>query len=203
MGQAKVRREALRQKMLEDGKKWDFPPSAWEAAICAELRNQIARIVPLAPADQLASMGTRANECHTNARWYAKNDPTGKIRFVTGWWVQWPNFVLHSVIEQDGQLICITPNSFGEARLPFIADPKISWVEDGKVYSAIRDGQVIGVGVRAFPAFTIAQTKIVSELLIAGVNPAEACEVADKKMIGLEQKFCFGDDAIGPRIENQ
>jgi hypothetical protein len=186
--------------MLEDSKKWNFPPSPWEAAICAELRNQIPQAVPVAPADQLALMGMRANECHANARWYAKNDPAGKIRFITGWWVQWPNFVLHSVIEQDGQLICITPNAFGETAIQFIADPTIGWVEDGEVYSAIRDGRVIGVGVRAVPEFTVAQTKLVCELLVAGVNPFNACDMADEKLKELGQRLFIGEDAISPKV---
>ena len=114
MGQAKKRREALRRQMLEKGEEWDFPPSEWEAAVCAELREQPVIDVPRAPAEQLPMMRMPAGECHSNVRWYAKNDPTGKAHAVTGWWVQWPNFVLHSVIEIGDQLICITPSPFGD-----------------------------------------------------------------------------------------
>jgi hypothetical protein len=129
-----------------------------------------------------------ANECHANVRWYVKHDPSKKARAVTGWWVQWPDFVLHSVIEMDGQLICITPTQFDEAELPFIPDPKISWIENGEVYSAVRDGRVIGPGIRAFPAFTRARNAIVRERLLAGVDPFRAIEFTDEMMETLKRE---------------
>lgn len=46
MGQAKVKRDALRQMLLKKGEEWDFPPSPWEAAVCAELREEYVVIVP-------------------------------------------------------------------------------------------------------------------------------------------------------------
>jgi hypothetical protein len=187
-GQAKARREALRQKMLEQGGKWDFPPSPWEATLCAELRNQTVILVPRIPAEQLRSMRMPANECHSNVRWYVNHDPSKMVRGVTGWWVQWPDFVLHSVVEIDGQMRCITPTHFGEAEIPFIPDPKISWIEDGEVYSEVRDGHVIGPGVRAFPSYTMARSAIVREKLLAGVDPFTAIELTDELMETLKRE---------------
>jgi hypothetical protein len=92
--------------MLDESKGWDFPASPWEAAVCADLREEDVVMIRRASPDQLAWARMPANECHANARWYAKNDPTGKARAVSGWWVQWPNFVLHSVVEIEGALIC-------------------------------------------------------------------------------------------------
>ncbi|MGY4569827.1 MULTISPECIES: hypothetical protein [Bradyrhizobium] len=191
MGQAKARREALRQQMLEEGKRWDFPPTPWEAAICAELKDE-SRVVAVsrAPADQLAWMRMPDKKCHDNVRRYVENDPLRKTRAVVGWWVQWPDFVLHSVIERGGQLICITPTRFDESDFPFIPDPKISWLEDGDVYSAVRDGRVIGPGVRAFPTFTMARNAIVRERLIAGVDPFKAIEFSDEMMEALKREHC-------------
>lgn len=189
MGQAKARREALRQIMLEQGKEWDFPPSPWEARICSEFREQDILIVPRASADQLAAARMPANECHGNARWYAQNDPSGKARSVTGWWVQWPDFVLHSVIETDGQLICITPTQLGEIDIPFIPDPKLTWVEDGGVYSAVRDGEIVGPGVRVYPTFTMAKNAIVRERLLAGGDPIKAMDFSDEKIEQLKQQY--------------
>jgi hypothetical protein len=188
MGQARVRREALRQKMLNKSKEWDFPPSPWEAAVCAELREEDVVVIHRAPAEQLAWARMPVNECHANARWYAKNDPSGKARAVAGWWVQWPNFVLHSVIEIEGALICITPSPFCEAEIPFIPDPKISWMEHGEVYSAIRNGQVVGPGVRVFPAFTMAQNAIVRERLLAGGDPLKAGDFSEAEMDELKRQ---------------
>src|ERR1700682_1693078 len=148
MGQAKIRREALRQETLKKSEEWNFPASPWEAAVCAELQEEAVVLVRRAPAEQLAWSRMLASQCHGNARWYTKNDPSGKARMVTGWWVQWPNFVLHSVVEIEGRLICITPSSFhDDGEIPFIPDAKISWIEDGDVYSAVRSGQIGGSGV--------------------------------------------------------
>jgi hypothetical protein len=188
MGQARTRRETLRQKMLEKSKEWDFPPSPWEAAVCSELREEDVVEVRRAPAEQLAWARMPANECHANARWYVKNDPSGKAKAVVGWWVQWPNFVLHSVIEIEGALICITPSPFNETEIPFIPDPKITWIEHGEVYSAVRNGQIVGSGVRRFPAFTMAQNAIVRERLVAGVDPLKAGDFTDSEMEELKQQ---------------
>ncbi len=192
MGQAKARREALRKKMLIDGAKWDFEPSPWEQAVCIELRNRKAEVARRAPPDQLSWMRMPTNECHANVRWYVKNDPSKATRAVTGWWVQWPDFVLHSVIETDGQLICITPSQFDEGAFPFIPDPKIRWIEDGEVYSAVRDGHIIGPGVRSFPLYTMARNAIVRERLLSGVDPFDAIFFTDELMDSLKREH-IGD----------
>src|SRR5216683_1538176 len=189
MGQARVKRDALRRMLLEKGEEWYFPPSPWEAVVCTELKEEDVVVVPRTPADQLAWMRMPANKCHANARWYVQNDPARIARVVTGWWVQWPVFVLHSVIETDGQLICITPSPYNEVEVPFIPDPKISWVEDGKVYSAVRLGQIVGPGVRVFPAFTMAQNVIVRERLLLGVDPLEAGNFTDEEMAELKRQY--------------
>jgi hypothetical protein len=192
MGQAKIRREALRQQMLDKSKEWDFPPSPWEVAVCVELKEEDVVVIQRAPANQLAWARMPANKCHANASWYAKNDRSGKAKAVVGWWVQWPNFVLHSVVEIDGALICMTPSQYNEAGIPFIPDPKISWIEDGEVYSAVRNGQVVGPGVRMFPAFTMAQNAIVRERLLAGVDPLKAGDFTDEEMAELERQYIEG-----------
>jgi hypothetical protein len=188
MGEAKARRDALRRRMLEEGRKWDFPPSGWESAICNELGDKVVSVVRRASVEELSWMRMPPNKCHANVRWYVNNDPSKQARAVTGWWVQPPDFVLHSVIETNGQLICITPSHFDEAEFPFIPDPKITWVEDGEVYSAVRDGQVIGSGVRAFPAFTMARNAIVRERLLSGVDPHKAIEFTDEMIEALKRE---------------
>jgi hypothetical protein len=196
MGQAKVRREALRQMMLEKGKEWEFLPSAWEASVCAELREEDVVIVPRALPEQLAWARMPSNQCHANVRWYVANDPSQRTRAVTGWWVQWPNFVLHSVIETGGRLICITPSPLDEAEIPFIRDSKINWIEDGEAYAAMRNGQKIGPGVRVFPAFTMAQTAIVRQRLLAGVDPRKAGDFSDEDMEKLKRRYVPGTESL-------
>ncbi len=188
MGEAKRKREALRRMMLEKGSEWDFPASDWEADLCAELEALPVLIVPRAPADQLASTKMKANECHTNTFWYVGNDPNKISCAVTGWWVQEPCYVLHSVIEQDGRLICITPSAFGETEIPFVPDPKISWQIEGDVRHAMRNGIEIGPGIRKFPALTMAINSIVRERLLAGANPFQAGNFSDEEVAELKRK---------------
>lgn len=198
MGQAKRKRTATLSELLRKSIAFDFPPSPWEAAICRELRARESDIlvVPRISNEQLALVRMSAGECHANARWCAEQDPSGKTRAVTGWWVQWPNFVLHSVIEIDGQFFCVTPTPFNETEIPFIPDPKINWIEDGEVYSAIRDGQIIGPGLRAFPEYTMAQNAIVRERLLRGMNPLEASNFTEEEMADLRARYIKGDDPL-------
>jgi hypothetical protein len=187
--------------MIEEGRRWDFPPSSWEVALCDELRKQPVFIIRRAPAAQLEWMRMPMNECHANVRWYVEHEPSKKARAVTGWWIQWPDFVLHSVVEIDGKLICVTPSSFAEPEFPFIPDTKIGWTEHGKVYSAIRDGYMIGRGVRAFPSFTMARNAIVRERLLAGVDPFTAIELTDEMMDELKREHnCTEWDGTGPLV---
>lgn len=127
-----------------------------------------------------------ANKCHANVRWFMEQDVSGLTCGVTGWLVQWPDFILHSVLEAGGRMMCITPGD--EAEIEFIPDPKISWVEDGEVYSAVRDGQVVGIGVRAFPSFTMARNAIVRERLLAGIDPYKAIQFSDEDMKMLKRQ---------------
>ena len=189
MGEAARRREILRATMLALGTKWDFPPSEWEAALCAELKENEVMRVPRASAAQLSWARMQANQCHANTRWYEQNDPENKSRQVTGWWVQWPDFVLHSVVERDGHLMCITPSHFDEAQIPFIPDPKIVWTESGDVYSAMRDGKIIGPGIRAFPAYTMAKNQIIRDRLLRGVNPYKAGDFTDAEIEKLKNEY--------------
>lgn len=191
MGQAKFRREALRQLLLAEGKKWEFPESPWEADLCAELigQKEYAVVVTRASRDQLAWARMPANECHANVRWYVENDPSKKAQAVVGWCVQWPSFVLHSVIRVDGNLICITPSHYTETEFLFLPDPKISWITDGHHYSAIRNGQKIGPGVRVFPSFSMAQAKIVEGRLLSGIDPRKAVEFTEEEMEELKRRY--------------
>lgn len=189
MGQAKVRRAQMLREHLDRLSEWDFPPSTWEADICRELADMPILTVPCAPQDQLAGMPMRINECHQNARRYAKNDPDGEVRAISGWWVVWPDYLLHSVVKIDRQLICITPKTLNETEIPFIPDSNISWVETGGVYSAIRNGQKIGPGVRAYPDFSLARIEITRSKLLAGIDPAKAMELTQEELKDLKQKY--------------
>jgi hypothetical protein len=189
VGQARLKRDVFRQTLLKKNEEWNFPSSQWEASVCSELREEDVVLVRRVPTNELAWMGMPANECHANARWFEKNYRFGRARAVVGWWVQWPNFVLHSVVELEGMLICVTPSLLNEAEIPFIPDPKISWIEDGEVYSAMRSGQIVGSAVRKYPAFTMALSAIVRERLLAGCDPHKAGDFTDKEIDELRRQY--------------
>jgi hypothetical protein len=76
-----------------------------------------------------------------------------------------------------------------EKEFPFIPDSKISWIEDGDVYSAIRDGRKIELGVRVFPEFTMAQCAILRERLLSGIDPRKVVNFSKEEME--ELKRCY------------
>lgn len=193
MGEAKLKLEAIRKRHIELSKHWDFPPTAEEAVVCAGLRELSIVTVRRASPEELAFMRMPANSCHQNAWWYERNDPTGRSRAVTGWWVQWPDFVLHSVLQIDGNYICITPQYFDDGDFPFMPDPAIAWEKREDKYIAKKEEYEIGIGVRLFPEFTMARLEIVRKRLMAGVNPFKAIVFSDKEMDELKVKYVDAD----------
>lgn len=188
MGEAKQRRKKLRASMLAQADAWSRPASAWEAELVEELLDMPVVRVPRLPAEDIAWMRMPANECHANTRWYAANEPTGQVRSVSGWWLQGFDFVLHSVIGNQGEYRCITPSADGETEIFFIPDAKIEWVETGEVYSARRNGQFVDLGVRRFPAFTRAINEAVRTRLLAGVEPYRAMEFTLEEMDDFQRR---------------
>lgn len=173
MGEAKRKREHLRAFMLVQMEKWLFPPSEWEREMARELAERPVVQVQRWPPHVLEDSGMPANHCHANTRWYADNDPEKKARQVTGWWKQEGAYVLHSIVERDGKLACITPTPYGDDELAFIPDPQIEWRanEADGVMEAFRDGVLIEVGVRVDPEGMIAQLEKDRAELIAAKNP--------------------------------
>jgi hypothetical protein len=195
MKEAKQKREELKRLILRKSEEWNFPPTEWEATLCRELEAKPVQIVARAPTDQLAWMKMKANECHTNAGWYAEHDPEKKSRHVAGWWVQGPNFASHSLIERDGQLTCITPTYSGETEIPFIPDTEITWQTENGVRCAYRNGQQIGPGVRRFPAFTMALTEIIRRRIRSGGDPVRATNFSDEELEELMREHGVPRDA--------
>jgi hypothetical protein len=189
MGQAKLKLELLRKQMLEQGEFWNFPETVWEI----EQVKQIL-LLPVAPVrrmsrEELEYMRKPENQCHANARWYADNDPTGRAQMITGWIVQWPNLLLHSVIGFNGAMVCITPNLFGgfEDEFSFIADDQIYWQDEATHRTAWRNGKSIDYGLRVFPKVTERQCAIVRGRLEAGMNPYKAIDLDDANFEELQQ----------------
>lgn len=185
MGEAKRNLERVRQSFLAEIDKWAFPATDWEAQTVEELKSMPIRKAIRYPSDALEYMRMMPRQCHVNARFMQDNDPEGRLRQVTGWWLQDANYVLHSVVDQYGQLVCVTPappnpeNSFD-----FIPDPKIEWRDEGDHREAYREGSRIGPGLRSDPEKTLALLEVIRMRLLSGMNPYRALQADGERLPG-------------------
>lgn len=180
MNQGKFRREELRKKLLNDFEKFMMEPTEDEALLANEISSlPVKRIIRESP-ERLKWGGMQPQECHQNCRAYADLDPTKISRQISGWWVRDEVFVLHSVIETRGGLICITPYMMDESELDFIPDQKIVWDKDAEgKFSASRAGKPTIAVVRRNPQKTIKQCIYMKNRLRSGLNPYDAIDLGD------------------------
>ncbi len=179
MGEAKARLERLRETFLANAEQWMFPPSRWERDAVREiLDGPVERAVRSLPRGAAVLNGP-LRECHANAEFYAAHDPTGRAKMVTGWWRQPNVLVLHSLVDIDGQLYCVTPSDVDPSPdFTFIRDPKLHWREKDGERVCERDGHCIGPGLRLDAPQVIADTALIKDRLSSGMNPYEAVKVA-------------------------
>lgn len=175
MGEAKRKLEATRAAFLKELDEWSFEPSEWEAETVAQLSTLSRVQVNRYPDARLEWMRMPPRQCHANARFMEENDPEGRLKQVTGWWPQDGHFVLHSVVDQHGKYMCVTPApQHPQNPFEFIPDCHVEWREEGDYRVAYRNGVKIGPGVRADPASSTAEVERIRRLLLSGVNPYQA-----------------------------
>lgn len=177
MGEAKRKMDALRAEFLAQSEQWTFPASEWEARSIEEIK-ELPFIKVHRPSDeQLEWMRMPAKTCHANARFMEENDPDDRAKRITGWWLQEGNYVLHSIVNQLGNMICVTPSPYSrENPFDFIPDAKIEWREEGDYFEAYRDDVKIGPGLRSDPAKVLAECEDVLNRLLSGMNPYKAVQ---------------------------
>lgn len=177
MGEAKQRREALKTLAIKQFERWDFPPTDAEAQAVLEIQNLPEITVKRYPADQLKWMRMQVNQCHANARFMVDNDPEGRCRQISGYWPQAGNYVLHSVVERDGILFCVTPMPVSAPEIfPFIPDPDIEWHDEGDFRVPYRKGHIVDPGLRTDPEESKRIAGIVIGRISAGWDPIKAGE---------------------------
>jgi hypothetical protein len=134
-------------------------------------------------------MKRRPNQCHANVRWYVGNDPEGLSQAVSGWKVSETrtDYVLHSVVLQDGVYMCVTPDPDDQSSFSFIPDDQIVWGEGGDVFVPTRDGHEIGVGVRRYPALTQGLNALFRDKLDRGLAIRDAMTIAPDEWRALVQ----------------
>jgi hypothetical protein len=186
MGEAKVRRAALVADCLKHLEQWSKPATEWERSMAERLSAMDHIWASRLDAHVLSQMRMPKNQCHANAKWFAGKDSTATV--VSGWWLQWPDYVLHSVVLKDGDYMCVTPVDMGDSPFPFVPDSEIEWLDDGDVWTATYRSQRLGTGIRRFPEFTLARTKIVRDRIQAGVHPYQAMQFTDEEMEQLKRE---------------
>ena len=98
LGEAKRKKKSLSASLLKDLQSWAFPASEWEANAVEEVKS-LPVVKAFRPSDkELTWMRMLPQKCHTNAKLMEDNDPESRSEWLTGWWVQDGNYVLHSII---------------------------------------------------------------------------------------------------------
>lgn len=177
MGEAKQKIEHLKALVLNQIERWNFPQSAAEADAVREIERLPIIKVWRYPKAQLAYMRMQPNQCHANARFMQDNDPEGKCKQLTGYLLQQGNYVLHSVVERDGDVFCVTPILIDDPdEFQFIPDPDIEWRDEEDTRVAYRKGVEVQPGFRSDPGETIRISAIIKERIEAGMHPMKAGE---------------------------
>lgn len=153
MGEAKQKLERIRRSFLAEIESWTFPATEWEARTVAEIRTLPTVMVRRYPDEVLAQMKMPPRQCHPNARFMQDNDPERRLKHVVGWWHQGGNYVLHSIVDQYGKYVCVTPVPFHPTSFGFIPFPKITWQDEGNRRIACR------TAFPSAPAFGLIQRK--------------------------------------------
>jgi SEC-C motif len=123
------------------------------------------------------------NKCTFNVRQYLRNNPG---RMVTGWDISvWDGVLLdaigHAVVEHNGALVCISPSKYGDSRVLFLRDDRLSFDFDDSEARMPRK-----------------QIPISKSREVARLIELEATEVAIKSKypVGSGQIIVGGQDAI-------
>lgn len=127
--------------------------SANEAAIVSDLKKLPVSRVDVGDPTRLSEIGMLERNCHQNCQRVVEKQGYRNCRKVVGWWVVDGVYLLHSVIDLDGELFCVTPNvDRYEDFIHFIADDQIEERDDGEFSAFYRKGVRLSYGVRDDPA---------------------------------------------------
>jgi len=177
---AEQRRTDLAEMLMVESERWGRPETDLERAWLKELL-QLPRVQVMRPPDeQLLVSGMRPKECHLNCWAQEKNDPQSK--HYPGWMVDGPVLVLHSVIQAQGQWLCLTPQmAVGmPSTFEFIPDPSMEWVSNGEGGRVLRRrGHEVPVGLRAHPEVHVAMHQEFMRLIATGQHPVDAYKEID------------------------
>ncbi len=183
MGEAKRKREELRQRFLQIVEGWSAAPTEWETRMVAEVKELPRMTVRRYPPHVLAYMNMKQGECHANCQFMQNEDPDGICQRVVGWTYTDGQFVLHSVVKRNDEYFCVTPVPPGfPQEIIFVPDPAITVEEKDGRYIFSRGGEEIRYGLRPNPAATLEFCNTLRERLNSGMNPYEAMDLAPPEL---------------------
>ncbi len=179
MGEARFKLDRLRETFADSAARWMFARSPWEDRAVVEILACPAEVAYRTDSATLRRLGLPERDCHSNVERYAAARTDIAAWPVLGWWRQPNVLVLHSVVEIDGRLICVTPSDVDSSpSFPFIRDTRLMWDSDDDGRVCRRDGRRIGPGLRIDPDQVIADTRLILSRLQSGMNPYEAVKIA-------------------------
>jgi hypothetical protein len=168
--------------ILRNAEELAFPPSEWEADTLAEVLALPRVVVTRPPDEDLFVIGMRPNDCHSNCAAQVANDPEGRSRHVSGWYIHGTSLILHSVVEIGSQWVCLTPQIVKtSSRFQFIPDALITWqnTSDGKARDAFRCGRKLPQALRKYPELHIQMRDEFNLLIALGMSAVDARERVD------------------------
>lgn len=167
----------LERFILWSAEEFAFPPTEWEAETLEKVLTLPRVVVTRPPDEDLLKIGMRRNDCHANCAAQVANDTEGRSRHVSGWYISGSDLILHSIVEIDGQWVCLTPQ-IGKAssRFEFIPDTEIEWrvSSDGKARGAYRSGRELPQALRKYPERHIQMRDHFRSLMDSGMSAVEA-----------------------------
>lgn len=175
------REHELAEFVLGNAEHMAQPPSEWEAKVLADVIALPRVTVLRPPRAQLLALGMLPYHCHANCALQAANDPEQLSRHVSGWLIDGPDLILHSVIEMRGRWFCMTPQYVpAPPQFQFTPDPLIEWrdASDG-ARLAFRGGSQLPEVLRKYPEHHIRMRDELRRLIAAGMSVADARQKVD------------------------
>jgi hypothetical protein len=194
LGAAKAKRDHLKAMMIAESRLLEAPISEAESALALELDSRPTVRIRRAPREQLEWQRMKPRECHQNVSFMVKADPVpGRTKWVLGWMASPQGYVLHSIIEQNGMMICVTPDMFGVDEFDFIKDEKLELIllprepgSDEQKFRFEREGADMPFKqIRRDHEMLKKQAQWIRDQLEAGVHPLDLAQIAMPKEISV------------------
>lgn len=177
-----ARKRELGELALRNIEGMAFSPTEWEANTLAEILALPRVVVKRPPVDALLAANMVPYHCHANCANQEANDPDGTSRHVSGWLVYGSDLILHSVVQINGEWLCMTPQLVPvPTQFQFIPDPLIEWrvSNDGSGKEAFRCGIALPDALRKHPQDHIRARDRFRELMATGLSAFDAHKVVE------------------------